>query len=281
MPGMLRIQKQLTGPSGPNDLLLWQMQMREELEDIDKEFQSALEEFRKTVQWLRWGQVADLNCKDLFNSIPGRKWGWRTWREALMSLRPRSSIKQLCGSSTTGVDESLRFSSLWMFQGSPRWHAPSTLHGHWGLYLWSGRLLYKEQDQRDVPSTRRTHSSASLGRAMPGCWRGAAICYSILRFNRNSIVFKEHWPKSWEIAQPIHMCLVDLKMHAIMSLVHLVCEFLEWQLGSDLFPVRNGLCRGCFVTNVDKDRRCSYGGGCRVWWPNDSLLFAFDTVLLA
>lgn len=41
------------------------------------------------------------------------------------------------------------------------------------------------------------------------------------------VLFMEHWPKSWEIHQPFHMCLVELENHTIIPLVDLISEFLE------------------------------------------------------
>ena len=119
---------------------------------------------------------------------------------------------------------------------------------------------------------------------------------------------------SWEFAQPVHMCFVDLKkafdrvprgilwevlgeygvggplLRAIRSLYNrsrsLVCIAGS---KSDLFPVHVGLRQGCpfslvlFIIFIDRISRCSQGPE-GIWFGShwiSSLLFADNVVLLA
>ncbi|TWW68537.1 hypothetical protein D4764_19G0003350 [Takifugu flavidus] len=118
--------------------------------------------------------------------------------------------------------------------------------------------------------------------------------------------------ESWECAQPVHMCFVDLEkaydqvprsivwgcskrvdgplIRAVQSLYQRSRSLVRIAgCKSDSFPVRAGLRQGCllspvlFITYMDRISRCSWGlegvefGGRKI----SSLLFVDDVVLLA
>ncbi|KAK3530421.1 hypothetical protein QTP86_024466 [Hemibagrus guttatus] len=167
-----------------------------------------------------------------------------------------------------------------------------------------------------VPTIGGSHSSASQGKSIPEYWRGVRPLVERPSHGTLDQLYTLHkvLEGSWEFAQPVHTCLVDLEkafdrvprgilwkvfceygvcgplLRAVRSLYNRSRSLVRIaSCKSDLFPVHVGLRQGCplspvlFIIFMDRISRHSQGlegvrfGDHRI----SSLLFADNVVLLA
>ncbi len=115
-----------------------------------------------------------------------------------------------------------------MWWGCLGWHASAASRGGQGQCLWPGRLgcwslFIRRGTGVCVPITGGSHSSATLGNSMPGYWRGefgqcstldsgGTVRFSSRSWNTGPALYPFQGAGGWMgVAQPIHMCFVDLE----------------------------------------------------------------------
>ncbi|KAL0152538.1 hypothetical protein M9458_052261 [Cirrhinus mrigala] len=280
-------------------------------EAMEKDYWSASKRFWQTVRRLRRGKQCPANTVysgggNLLISTGDIVGGWKEYFEDLLNSVNTSSIEE--DNNTSSIEEA-------EVGGS---EAESTISraevaekgdrrvcsNYRGITLLSlpGKVYTRVLERRIRPIVKPRIQEEQCG-FRPG--RGTMDqLYTLFRVLEGS----------WEFAQPVHMCFVDLEK-AFDRVPRGVLWGVLWEYGvrgpllravrslydrsrslvriagskSDLFPVRVGLRQGCplspvlFIIFMDRISRCSQGLE-GVWFGDhriSSLLFADDVVLLA